>query len=373
MVAFRGTRLAPGLIVALLLVGIATMLCACGGGDGSSPTPGASATGAGELSGKLTVFAYEDGLVKNAIGGFEKANPGLKLEKAAFGTNDEAVAKMRAGFRADVVNVCVEETPRMVKLGLLQPIDTSRITDWSSIVPALQTMDGVVIDGKVYMVPTTGGTAGIVYNPKEVPQGIPSWRDLFEDPALKGRVTIENSAATVIPIAALALGYEDPFRLSDSDLDRVEEYLIAHKDQIRTFFNGDADFLNLYKTGEVVAGFAWHDFKVTAERNGVPAEYVVPTEGQLAWVCGYGIAAGAQNVDAAYAAINWYNSPESQAFYAKTYTYWVFNQRTLEVLPKELIDTIGLDHPERLQQAIPLVLPDNYDRWMKVFQRLKSS
>ena len=58
----------------------------------------------------------------------------------------------------------------------------------------------------------------------------------------------------------------------------------------------------------------------------MPATYVVPTEGQLTWVCGYGIATQTKNLDAAYAALNWYNSPEPQAFYAKSYTYWVFDQ-----------------------------------------------
>ena len=355
-------------VVATCLV---LLVAACG--DEASPSPEPGTTQGAELSGKLTVFAYEDGLVPEAIGGFREANPGLEIESAAFSTNDEAVAKMRAGFSPDVVNVCVEETPRMVRLGLLQPLDTSRITDWSSLVPALQTIEGVVINGQVYMVPTTGGTAGIVYNPEKVPQGIPSWRALFEDPALKGRITLEDSAATVIPIAALALGYEDPFHLTDEDLDRIEDYLLAHKSQVRAFFSSDADFLNLYKGGDIVAGFAWHDFKVTAEREGVPAEYVVPTEGQLTWVCGYGIASDAKNLDAAYAALNWYNSPEPQAFYAESYTYWVFNQRTLEVLPQEVIDSIGLDRPEQLQQAIPLLIPDNYDRWLRVFQKLKGA
>ena len=118
----------------------AALVASCGGGSATSPTspsPGApSATHTAGLSGRLSLFGYEDGFVPQAIGGFEKANPGLKVSTASFGTNDEAVAKMRAGFRVDVVDVCVEETPRMVKLGLLQPLDTSRIVGWSDIVPS---------------------------------------------------------------------------------------------------------------------------------------------------------------------------------------------------------------------------------------------
>ena len=44
------------------------------------------------------------------------------------------------------------------------------------------------------MVPNVGGTSGIIYNPEEVPGGVDSYRDLFEDPALAGKVTLEDSA-----------------------------------------------------------------------------------------------------------------------------------------------------------------------------------
>jgi spermidine/putrescine-binding protein len=138
------------------------------------------------------------------------------------------VAKLRAGFKADVLHVCVEETPRMVRLGLLQPIDTSRITGWDKVIPSVRALGGVVLDGKVYMVPTTGGTGGVLYNPQAVPGGVTSWKALFEDPALKGKITMEDTPATGIPIAALALGYKDPFHLTDADLQKVKDYLIAH-------------------------------------------------------------------------------------------------------------------------------------------------
>jgi spermidine/putrescine transport system substrate-binding protein len=369
-VGVNGSRRALRLAILLLLaVGLGVLLSGCGGS--STPAPSSSGTGQAQLTGNLTIFAYEDGLVKPVLGGFKRANPGLTIRTAAFGSNDEAVAKIRGGFQADVINVCVEETPRMVRLGLLQPLDTSRIKDWNSIFPAVRALNGVVLDGKVYMVPTSGGTGGILYNPKLVPQGVPSWKALFEDPALRGKITVEDTPATVIPIAALALGYKDPFHLTDDDLAKVQQYLIAHKSQIRTFFNGDADFLNLYKTGEIAAGFAWHDYRATARREGTPAVYVVPTEGQLTWVCGYGISPQTKNLDAAYAALSWYNSPQPQSFYAKSYTYWVFNSKTLQVLPQGLIKTIGLDKPEQLQKSIPLVIPDNYDKWVKVFQAVK--
>jgi spermidine/putrescine transport system substrate-binding protein len=117
----------------------------------------------------------------------------------------------------------------MVALGLLQPLDTSRIDGWDTLFPALKEQPGVVHDGEVYMIPNVGGTSGVIYNPEEVPQGIDPYRDLFEDPDLAGRVTLEDSAATVIAIAAMALGHADPYALTSDDIAEIRDYLIEHK------------------------------------------------------------------------------------------------------------------------------------------------
>jgi spermidine/putrescine-binding protein len=357
---------------------LATMLwvfvlvaASCGGnGDGTTESPGAEPSG--ELSGTLTLFGYEDTLLPEVIGGFEEANPDLTVNKAAFSNNDEAVTKLQSGFSADLINVCTEETRRMVELGLLQPIDTSRIEGWSTLFPSLKTQPGVVQDGEVYMVPNVGGTSGIVYNPEEVPQGIDSYRDLFEDEALAGKVTLEDSAQSVIAMTALALGHTDPFDLTEADLAEITDYLVAHKGQIRALFKGDADFLSLFRSGEIVAGYGYHDYRPALEREGIPVEFI-PAEGSLAWVCGEGISAASQNVDAAYAALNWYISPRTQSFYAESYTYIVSDQRTVDALDPKLVSELGLDDPEQLNSAIALQLPENYDQWIEAYREFKAA
>jgi spermidine/putrescine-binding protein len=279
---------------------------------------------------------------------------------------------MQNGFQADVINVCTEETRRMVDLGLIQPIDTSRIEAWDTLFPSLKEQTGVVQDGEVYMVPNLGGTSGIIYNPEEVPEGVDSYRDLFEDPNLAGKVTLEDSATSVIAITALALGHEDPFNLTDEDLAEIQDYLIAHKSAIRALFKGDADFLSLYRTGEIVAGFGYHDYRAAMEREGIPVEFV-PAEGSLAWLCGTSLSANTENEDAAYAAMNYYVSPETQSFYAESYTYIVSDQETLDLLKPSLVSELGLDDPSSLDAAIALQMPDNYDQWLDVYREFKAA
>jgi spermidine/putrescine transport system substrate-binding protein len=354
----------------VVVIALSTMACSSGGSAGSDA--GGTSAGSGEVQGTVTLFGYEDNFVPQVIDPFTQKYPDLDVRTAVFSSNDEAVTKLQNGFQADVINVCTEETGRMVDLGLLQPIDTSRIEGWDTLFPALKEQPGVVQDGQVYMIPNVGGTSGVIYNPEEVPEGIDSYRDLFEDPALAGKVTLEDSASTVIAVGAMALGHEDPFNLTAEDINEIRDYLIAHKGQIRALFKGDADFLNLYRSGEIVAGFGYHDYRAAMEREGIPVEFV-PAEGSLAWICGVSLSSAAQNVDAAYAAMNYYVSPKPQSYYAESYTYLVSDQRTLDVLDPKLVKELGLDNPEQLNDAIALQLPDNYDLWLDAFRDFKAA
>jgi spermidine/putrescine transport system substrate-binding protein len=324
------------------------------------------------VTGTVSLFGYEDNFVPEVLDPFVAEYPDLEIRTAVFSNNDEAVTKLQSGFQADVINVCTEETGRMVALDLLQPIDTSRIEAWDTLFPALRDQPGVMVDGEVYMIPNVGGTSGIIYNPEEVPGGIDSYRDLFEDPALAGKVTLEDGATSTIAIAALALGHEDPFALTSEDLAEISDYLIAHKSQIRALFKGDADFLNLYRTGEIVAGFGYHDYRAAMEQEDIPVEFV-SAEGSLAWICGVSLSAQTENVDAAYAAMNYYVSPTPQTFYAESYTYIVSDQRTIDQLDPALVEQLGLDDPTQLDSAIALQLPDNYDEWLSVYRDFKSA
>ena len=315
-------------------------------------------------TGSLKLFGYQDAFVPKVLDPLKKQYPGLSVQTATFSSNDEAVAKIRGGFTTDLINVCTDDTARLIRLGMIQPIDLSRVPAWSSLFGAFRRLPGVTSGGKVWMVPVDGGTGGILYNPAHT-KPVATWKALFERPDLKGKIALEDSAESTIAVGAFALGFKHPYQLTNEQLDRVGDYLKAHRSQIRTFYAGDADFLNLYKSREVDAGFAYHDYRVTAAREGVPGTYST-ANGGLAWFCGWGIAKGAKNLDAAYAALAYYVSPTPQRYYATSYTYMVSNTKTVATLPKALVRQIGLDHPERLQNLVAFNLPPNYDRWLQI-------
>jgi spermidine/putrescine transport system substrate-binding protein len=349
---------------------LVALAAACEGpGTDTAPSP---TGGAPELSGTVTFFGYEDSLRDEVMGPFEQQHPNLTVRKAPYSSGDEAITKLRGGFQADVVEICVEDTRRMIELGLIQPIDPGRITYWDDLFPSLKQADGVQIDGKFWLVPEQGGTSGIVYDPERVPEGMDSFADLF-DPRYEGQIALEDTALTTIAVAALAMGHADPWSLTDADLERVRDFLIERKANIRTLFRGDSDFLNLYRSGEIVAGYGYPDYVLAMEKEQIPAAFSFAREGQLTWICGYGLSANAQNLDAAYAILNWQTEPQTQAFFAEEYHYLVSNRRTLDLLDEKLIRRIGLDRPEQLAKAIPLVVPENYDRWLEVWREFKAA
>ena len=72
---------------------------------------------------------------------------------ATFGGSEEGLTKMLGGYVVDVAHPCNADIPRWVSSGLFQPIDTSRLSNWSDLIPELWDVTGNVVDGKPYMVP----------------------------------------------------------------------------------------------------------------------------------------------------------------------------------------------------------------------------
>jgi spermidine/putrescine-binding protein len=340
-----------------------------GGGTPGSPVDPASITGT------VRLLSYTDGYDPGYIESFHTTYPNIDLETSPMGSNEEAVAKIISGFEVDVVNSCVDEaTLEMVQKGLYIPLDTSRLENWDDLFPAMKALPGVQVDGKAYIVPVDAGTAGIVYNADVVTTPPTSWADLF-DPQWSGRMAIEDIAVTGIMISALINGIPDPLHMTDDQLEQSKQYLIDHKSQIRTFWKGGANLKSLFKSGEIVISSGYPDDAKGLQAEGVNAKFVTAKEGQFLWACGYGISPDIDpaNLDAAYALLNWYTSPEAELYEAATWNYQIANQKVLDIAPDSLIQAASLDAPFSMENAIPASPPENRDAWVAAWTEVKAS
>ncbi|MEZ5077641.1 MAG: extracellular solute-binding protein [Solirubrobacterales bacterium] len=353
--------------VLLLIAVLALTACGGGGGGTTAEAPAPSAAEAEEpATGTLRVFAYDDTVTDEQLDPFRAANPDLELKIATFNSNDEAAAKLAGGFSADVVEVCLDEAAPLLKRDQLRPIDTAGIAEWGQL--SFRDEPEVRQNGEVIMVPLSAGPYGIVYNTEEVPAGVSSYEEMFSD-EFAGRMAVEGSSPVPpLAVAAFALGFEDPFDMDEGELAEAKDFLIENADKIRSYPDSDSDMVNLFKTGEVVVANGGRGTAEEMEEEGIPVEWVAPTEGMWSWVCGLGITAKAENVDAAYKLLNYYASPEAQAISAEN-GFVITNPDAEELIPAEYRETAD---PESIAGAIPLTEPEDIEAYTRAWQEVRT-
>src|SRR5262249_40948391 len=92
--------------------------------------------------GAVTLFQWEDYMDPPFLAQYQaqfRERPNI----AMFADEDSAFAKMRAGYKPDVMGPCYYEFPRWQEAGLLEPIDTSKLKNWSKISPTLRALPGI--------------------------------------------------------------------------------------------------------------------------------------------------------------------------------------------------------------------------------------
>jgi spermidine/putrescine transport system substrate-binding protein len=362
----KSTKLIP---VGLLVLLASLALAACGGGGGGT-TSEAPAPSAAELkqpaSGSLRVFAYDDTVTAEQLDPFREENPDVDLKIATFNSNDEAAAKLAGGFSADVVEVCLDEAAPLLERQQLRPIDTTGVAAWDRL--EFRDQPQVRQNGKVIMVPLSAGPYGIIYNKDEVPDGVDSYEQMFSD-EFAGRMAVEGSSSvTALSVAAFALGFEDPFNMDDAQLGEAKDFLVENQSKIRSYPESDSDMVNLFKTGEVVVANGGRGSAEEMIEEGIPVEWVAPTEGISSWVCGLGITSKAKNLPAAYKLLNYYADPEAQAISA-TNGFVVTNPDAIPLVPKQYRETAD---PASIEGAIPLTEPENVDAYTRAWQEVRS-
>lgn len=250
------------------------------------------------------------------IARFEKAYPDIKVE-VTYSNNEEIIAKLRAtgGSGFDLAQPSHDRIFAAQKeYGIYKPLDLSKI-DTSVMQPNL--LDAVkanaTIDGKVYAVPHLWGTSGLMADVSKAPD-IKNWTDLC-DPKYKGRTSM-RLRRTIMLGMAFSMGY-DPFatysdlKAYQAMLDKVTDKLIACKANLKAYWTGGDDLVNLMASGEVIASETWDStaFKLYGTNKNI--HYIPPATGALAWIDTFAIPAKGRADDAAYKWINFVLKPEN--------------------------------------------------------------
>lgn len=247
-----------------------------------------------------------------------KQETGIDVE-VTLSNNEEMIAKLRAtgGSGFDLVQPSQDRiTGAQQEFDIYKPMDLSKI-DQSAYIPSMleATKKNTTLDGKVYGVPLVWGTDGLVLDTSKAAD-IKDYTDLC-NPAYAGKVSYRLKRPTLIAFS-FAMGM-DPFAAYGDEakykeiMDKVEQKLIECKPNVKTYWSGGDEILNLMRSGEVVAAMAWDTggWKLNADNPNIT--FVAPKSGALGWIDTFALPRNGKADDAAYKWINFVMKPENAA------------------------------------------------------------
>jgi len=317
MVTRRQALLAGGGIAA------AAYLAACGGSTSDSGGGGGGGSGEDEAAKPPTAadapVEQGDLLLANWVDYTDPANYkayakeiGPKVKVSGFGSNEEILAKLRAGgSKFDVVAPSNNAVKTMADLGLLMPLTHELIPNIKNITPAFTQSE--YDPGNKYSVPKDYGITSFYWLTDKVSASPTTHKeafDLLKTPEFKDlRVNFLEGGTQIMALALAALGYSINTE-EESEIDEAKQLLVDVKPNVDTI---NSTYIEKASRGEIDFGMGWNgDVRraiVALEKKGREIVFMVPEGKGDYWVDNWVIPADAEHPVAAHKWINFVSDP----------------------------------------------------------------
>ena len=289
-----------------------------------------------------TWAGYDDPIYHNA---YVKKNGGTP-NYAIFADEEEALQRVRNGYRADVAHPCTSNVVRWHAAGIVKPIDVDRLENWPDVFEGFKKVRGVQIDGQVFHVPWEWGNSSIAYRPDKVEITEESY-GLLLDERYKGKMSAFDNSEEVPIMSAILAGAKNPFALSEDEYPKVEAVMTKLNANIRFYWTDATEMQQGLASGELVATTAWNDIVKTMTDQSVPIKFMTPKEGILTWICGMVLMKdGPGDESQAYEFMDAMLSTESGVTLMENLYYGHSNRKTLEAADPELVKGLAFDKAE---------------------------
>lgn len=294
-----------------------------------------------------------------------------------FGSQDEAFTKLRSGFEADLAHPCSDAVRKWVAADLLQPLDPAKLKNWDNLLPEIKDVDGVVIDGKVYMMPFEWGNTGLIYRTDKINDDQISLQ-LLADPAFQGKIAIPDGASSAYALAALATGNgSDYTNLSDAQFKEASDFLRSIHPNVRFYWSDAGQMDQAMASGELDMGWAWNQSELNLIWNEVPAKMMRDIDKGIAtWVCGYvHLKSSTTPMDQVYDLLNALSEPASGKYIIESWGYPHANAEAFAMSDQDLIKQYGFDNPKAFFDGslfFDAVTPELEVKMLKEFERIKA-
>jgi spermidine/putrescine-binding protein len=289
----------------------------------------------------VTVYCWSEYLPEGVRDEFTKRT-GIKVNHKTFDSNEKLLEELQAGAADYDIVMPSDYTVQICKRqNLIRKIDHSRIPNWKNLDPKFL---GREWDrNNEYAMPYFWGTTGIGYAKKDFPNGVDSWRVMFDE-RYKGRILMLNDAREVVGAALLVMGKS--INEKNPEVLKQAGEMVKNQKKLVKVYDSD-DFHNVLARGEVslAQGFNGQLAKVISE-NKDKFGYSVPKEGATMWIDAFCIPAKAKNADAAHEFLNFVLDPEIGGQLVNEVSYASANLAARKHVKEEILKDPNIYPPE---------------------------
>lgn len=288
----------------------------------------------------VKILTWTNYLTDSMINRFKKQS-GLNLKIDYFSTNEELLSRLetiqKTGDKGyDLILPSDYLVKTLIEKKLIQPIDKKKLTYLKDFEVNFQSPD--YDKALKYVIPFAWGTTGVAIHYKKLgkePLHSISWKDIFENPKFKGKVSLLDDVKEVVQAALLVQG-KNFTSATAADFEAAFAYISKNGQQMKTWAlepkvaleNSECVICHIY-SGDALSVIA-------AEPKGSDIQYLIPSEGASIWTDNFAIPTNAQNIEGAYAFLNSVQSAESAAEFTKETQFPTPNLAAKEFLPKDL-------------------------------------
>jgi len=357
------------------LAGGVALLAACGDGGSTAGSPlGSTVASSKPVGGALNIFTWAEYTDPKVVSAFTKTS-GVKVSLDIYDSNEAAIAKLDLASGSSGYDIVVPTgvyIPQMVKKGLLQKLDKSKL-------PNLSNVDQIYLDqpwdkGNVHSVCKDWGTTGVVYDRKAVKEPVTGWADYLRLAATKG-VSGRVSALAVPADLTGIVFWRDGVDWTTTDvaaLDRAEQILLKELVPHLKAFDS-------YPAAAMLEG----SYAMSQAFNGDARTVVIADPERYAWALGapktelwmdnWTITADAANPDAAHAFINDLLRPEVSGKEVDFHGYNTGIRGIKDTLPDLKQPELVFLSEEQVATMVPGAVNAAQDRLVKILNTLRAA
>lgn len=297
------------------------------------PAPDTQASPQGGGTGEpLQIYTWADYINQEVYDRFTEKT-GISVVADAYDANETMLAKLQAGGAKQYSILYPSDymVQEMIGLNLLSQIDPSKVKGLEQLRDKWQ--NPPYDPNNQHSIPVSWGTTGFIYNTEVLNPGPEDWGYLWENQdKLSGKFTLLEDVRETMGAVLKSLGYS----YNATDPQQIE----AAYNRLKELKPAIANFQSFGWEDQLISGDYLLSMTYSNLGNTLPLDhpnlrYIIPKSGSSVWTDTMVIPAGAPNVEAAYAWINFMLEPENAAFAVEKLRFATPNKAAFELLPSE--------------------------------------